>query len=52
LHRDPVEFGRRQAVKKPEAFTIGNEAMHQRWADPDGLVILAVVPIANQIVDT
>ncbi|UCC53400.1 MAG: hypothetical protein JSV68_05415, partial [Anaerolineaceae bacterium] len=52
LGRDPVEFGQRQAAKKPEAFTIGNEAMHQRWSDPEGLVILGSVAFANQIIDT
>jgi predicted ester cyclase len=31
---------------------VGNEAMRQRWADPDGLVIIGDEAIANLIMDT
>ncbi len=52
LGHSPIKFGRRQAMKKPEAFTIGNEAMRKRWSDPDGLVILGNAVIANQLIDS
>lgn len=52
LGRSPIEFGENVARKKAESFTDGNEAMRQRWSDPDGLVILGDDQIANQIIDT
>lgn len=49
---DPVAFGRKLGTKNPESYTVGNEAMRQRWADPEGLQIMGDATIANRINDT
>ena len=49
---DPVAFGRNLGSKNPEAYTIGNDAMRQRWTDPEGLQIIGDAAIANRINDT
>ena len=49
---DPVSYGRELGRKTPETYTVGNEAMRQRWADPDGLQIIGDAAIANRINDT
>lgn len=49
---DPIAFGRDLGRKNPEPYTVGNEAMRQRWADPDGLQIIGDEAIANRIIDT
>ena len=51
LGLDPVMFGSALGNDNPAAYTVGNEAMRQRWADPDGFVIVGDNGIANQIVD-
>ena len=48
---DPVAFGRELGINKPEAYTIGNEAMRERWADANGLTIEGDNTIANGIID-
>ena len=52
LGRDPVEIGKGLGEKKPESYNIGNEAMIQRWADPNHLTILGDEKIANRIIQT
>jgi len=52
LGHDPVVFGHALGADNPEAYIIGNEAMHQRWADPEGFVIVGDNGIANRIVET
>ena len=53
LGRSPVDFGKNLDAKKTNNFMVGNEAMRQRWSDPDGLVILGHDDvIAQQIIDT
>lgn len=52
LGLDPVAFGRALGEKRPDAYSIGNEAMYQRWADPHGLKIVGNNEIANWIIDT
>jgi len=52
LGLDPVAHGRELGTKKLEAYTIGNEAMRQRWADANGLTIVGDNTIANGIIDT
>jgi len=49
---DPVAFGRELGTQNPEPYTVGNEAMGQRWADPQGLAIMGDNAIANRISDT
>ncbi len=50
LGLDPVAFGRALGKSNPEAYTIGNEAMQDRWRDPEGFVIVGDNEVANQIV--
>jgi predicted ester cyclase len=50
LGLDPVTHGTALGARNPDAYTIGNEAMRQRWADPDGLVILGEKTIADWII--
>ncbi|MDX1413283.1 MAG: ester cyclase [Candidatus Promineifilaceae bacterium] len=52
LGLDPVAFGKEKGTQNPEAYTIGNEAMRQRWSDPQGLTIIGDESIANRISDT
>jgi len=52
LGHDPAEFGQAMGTNNPEAYTVGNEALRQRWNDSDGLVIVGDNAIANQIIDT
>ena len=52
LGLDPVAHGRELGTNKPEAYTIGNEALRQRWADANGLTIEGDETIANGIIDT
>ncbi len=52
LGLDPVAYGEALGRRNPDAYAIGNEAMRQRWTDPDGLTIVGDTPIANRILDT
>lgn len=52
LGLDPLAHGRELGANKPEAYTIGNEAMRQRWSDSNGLTIEGDKAIANRIIDT
>ena len=52
LGLDPVAFGQALGRHNPDAYAIGNEAMRQRWADPDGLTIVGDATIANRLIDT
>ena len=52
LGLDPVAFGRALGVNDPARYAVGNEAMYQRWADPNGVAIVGYPEIANRIVDT
>ena len=52
LGLDPVAHGRELGTKKPEAYTIGNEAMRQRWVDANGLTIEGDQTIANRVIET
>lgn len=52
LGLDPVAFGQEKGTQRPEAYTVGNEAMRQRWADPHGLTIVGDDTIASRIADT
>lgn len=52
LGLDPVAYGWGLGTKRPEPYTVGNEAMRQRWADPQGLTIVGDNVIANRISDT
>jgi predicted ester cyclase len=51
LGHDPVMLGSALGTSNPEAYTIGNEAMRQRWTDPEGFVTVGDNGIANQIID-
>jgi len=52
LGLDPVVYAQELGTTKPEAYTIGNEAMRQRWADSNGLTIEGDLTIANRILET
>lgn len=52
LGLDPVTFGKNLGQTNPEAYTVGNDAMCQRWADSAGFTIVGDNAIANGIVDT
>lgn len=52
LGLDPVAHGRELGTKRPEDYTIGNDAMRQRWVDANGLTIVGDETIANNIIDT
>lgn len=52
LGLDPVAFGENLGQENPEAYTLGNDEMRQRWSDPDGLTIVGDNAIANDIIDT
>ena len=49
---DPVAYGKSVGEKYREVYSIGNGAMRQRWANPEGLTIIGDKPIANRIIDT
>ena len=49
---DPVAYGKSVGEKYRDSYTIGNEAMRQRWANPQGPPIIGDNSIANQIIDT
>ncbi len=51
MGRDPVAFGYELGQQNSDAYTIGNDAMQQRWSDPDGLTIVGDNIIANSIID-
>ncbi len=46
---DPVAFGRAMGENNPDAYRVGNEALRQRWSDPDGLTIVGDETVANRI---
>ncbi|MEO0561797.1 MAG: ester cyclase [Chloroflexota bacterium] len=52
LGLDPAAYGESLGRANPDAYTIGNQAMRQRWADPDGLVIVGEPTIANRVIDS
>jgi predicted ester cyclase len=52
LGLDPIAYGRELGTTAPEAYTIGNDAMRQRWADANGLTIEGDAAIANRIIET
>ncbi len=52
LGLDPVAFGKKMGRDNPEGYTIGNQAMRQRWADPNGLTTIGDGATVNRIVDT
>lgn len=52
LGHDPVAFGKALGAKNPAVYAVGNQAMQERWADPDGRTIVGDNTIANQIVQT
>lgn len=49
---DPVAYGKKTGREYREAYAIGNEAMRQRWANPEGLTIIGDTAVANFIIDT
>ena len=52
LGLDPVAYGHALGRENPAAYTVGNEAMRQRWADPHGLTIVGEATIATRVLDT
>ncbi len=52
LGLDPIAHGRAMGRKNPADYAIGNEAMRQRWADPDGLTIVGDETLANRLLET
>lgn len=52
LGLDPVRFGKEKGTLNPEPYTVGNEAMRQRWADPQGYSVVGDEAIAQRIADT
>lgn len=52
LGLDTIVMGMAMGENNPDAYRIGNEAMHQRWSDPDGLVIVGDQEIGNRIIKT
>lgn len=52
LGLDPVAHGRAMGTRNPQAYAIGNEAMRQRWADPNGLTIEGDRVIAQRVIDS
>ncbi|WP_420628497.1 ester cyclase [Candidatus Leptofilum sp.] len=49
---DPVAYSKKVGQDYREAYTIGNKAMRQRWANPEGLTIIGDQAIANRVMDT
>lgn len=47
---DPRDLGSRKAALNPEAYTIGIDAMRERWADPQGISIEGDNAIASNLV--
>jgi hypothetical protein len=52
LSLDPVALGRALGEKSADAYRIGNDAMRQRWRDPDGFTTVGDQDIAGGIVKT
>ncbi len=52
LGLDPVAFGNKLGQQNPEAYTIGHDAMRQRWSDSEGFTIVGDNTVANGIIDT
>lgn len=49
---DPVAYGKKVGRDSREAYAIGNKAMRQRWANPEGLTTIGDKAIANIILGT
>ena len=49
---DPVAYGQQLGRHNPAAYAIGNDAMRQRWADPQALTIVGDATIAQRLIDT
>ena len=52
LGRNPLEIGKSLGEKNSDSYAIGNKAMTNRWADPNGITILGDEKISNRIVET
>lgn len=52
LGLDPVAFGMALGEKNPDAYTVGNDAMRQRWYDPNGYTVVGDTAIAERIRST
>lgn len=52
LGLDPVVLGRTMGLAKPEAYTLGNEAMIERWKDPVGLTVIGDRNLAGMAVNS
>lgn len=52
LGLDPAAHGKPVGARNPDAYTIGNEAMQQRWADPHSLTIEGDEALAQKIINT
>ena len=51
LGHDPAEFGKTLGTNNPANYAVGNEALRQRWTDPEGRTIVGEQAIAKRIVD-
>lgn len=49
---EPEAHGCALGTKNPGAYAIGNEAMRQRWAGPNGLSVIGDQVVANRIMQT
>ncbi|MDX1413769.1 MAG: ester cyclase [Candidatus Promineifilaceae bacterium] len=49
---DPLAYGKNVGKNNREAYAIGNDAMRERWANPEGLTIVGDKAIAQRIMDT
>ena len=52
LGLDLVAHGSAMGKRNPQAYAIGNDAMRQRWVDPNGLTMEGDKVIAERIVST
>jgi predicted ester cyclase len=52
LGLDPITFGLELGRANHAAYTIGNDAMRERWSSPDGLTVLGDNDIARRILAT
>ena len=52
LGHDPVAFGSAMGENNPDAYTVGNDMLRQRWNDPEGLEIVGDNAFADQIIST
>lgn len=52
LGLDVAAYGRALGAKNPAIYTVGNAAMRQSWADPNGLTIVGDSDIANRVIDS